>query len=252
MNSVGKAVRLAVRLLQIAMRNPSRMSHVLGTALAASDEVADPGQDLLRLRGVSPEQLLPATNEGERAVLALYPKTHASLSVLESVCLILLLKKAKAGVVFEFGTYLGVSITQLALNLGPNSRVYTLDLPEEQANIRFDIPDPDEREIALEGGKGSLVPAELKSRVTFLQQDSAAFDEKPYAGKIDFVFVDGAHSADYIRNDSEKGWRMLRSGGIIAWHDCRIADPAVVRYLLSSPFRPARIEQTSLAFATKT
>jgi len=63
--------------------------------------------------------------------------------------------------------------------------------------------------------------------------------------------VDGAHSYDYVKNDSEKGWRMLRSGGVMAWHDFRMQDPDVVRYLLESPYQPARILNTSLAFARK-
>jgi predicted O-methyltransferase YrrM len=96
-----------------------------------------------------------------------------------------------------------------------------------------------------------LVPDDLRKRIEFLRQDSATFDEAPYVGQMDFVFVDGAHNAAYVRNDSEKGWRMLRPGGIMAWHDCRPADPAVVAYLLECPFRPARIFGTTLAFAAK-
>ncbi|HUA67287.1 MAG TPA: hypothetical protein VMA13_01955, partial [Candidatus Saccharimonadales bacterium] len=59
------------------------------------------------------------------------------------------------------------------------------------------------------------------------------------------------HNYDYVKNDSEKGWRMLRSGGMIAWHDCRPQDPAVVRYLLESSYEAIRISSTSLAFARK-
>ena len=68
---------------------------------------------------------------------------------------------------------------------------------------------------------------------------------------MDFVFVDGAHNYDYVKNDSEKGWRMLRRGGIIAWHDCRHQDPDVIRFLLQCSFEPVRIAGTTVAFATK-
>src|SRR5208282_5304838 len=141
--------------------------------------------DLLRIPAVLPEDLLPEEGPPPRMTLALFPRTYAGVSLLELLCLILLLKRSKAGAVFEFGTYKGVSTTQLALNLPENGSVATLDLPEDHA---------------------------------------AAFDESPYAGRMDFVFVDGAHSADYVRNDSEKGWRMLREGGIMAWHDCCVND----------------------------
>lgn len=246
-----KVFRLGFRLLKIGAGNPARISHVLGTALAATDEVVDRSCDLLRLPQLEVNDLLPEAGDPWMAQLALFPKTHASISVLEFTCLILLLKRAKATRVFEFGTYKGVSITQLALNLPADSTIYTLDLPESPLDTRFAISDPEDAVIAGEKGKGSLVPPEVRRRITFLHQDSAAFDETPHAGQMDFVFVDGAHNYDYVKNDSEKGWRMLRRGGIIAWHDYRPNDPDVVRYLIECSYRPSRIVGTTLAFAVK-
>jgi predicted O-methyltransferase YrrM len=208
-------------LLSIASRNPKRLSHVLGTALAASDDVVDPALDLLRMPHVDVSELLPESAEASRIHLVMYGKTYASISDLEFICLVKLMKRAAAVRVFEFGTYLGISITQLALNLPPESVIYTLDLPDDSTSTRLSIDDPHEAAITLEKRRGSLIPPDVKPRITFLQQDSAAFDESPHAGTIDFVFVDGAHSYDYVKNDSEKGWRMLRSGGIMAWHDVR-------------------------------
>jgi predicted O-methyltransferase YrrM len=250
MNSLQKAGRLSFRLLKIAATNPRRLSHVLGTALSVSDDVVDKSCDLLRLPVVDVNDLLPPAGELWEIKMLMFTKMHASISLLESTALILLLKRTKAKRIFEFGTFKGISITQLALNLPDDSEIYTLDLPDEQLNTTFST-DPEDAAIAVEKGKGSLVPAELRPRIQFLKSDSAKFDESPYAGKMDFVFVDGAHNFDYVKNDSEKGWRMLRSGGIIAWHDCRHQDPGVVRYLLQSAFKPGRISGTTVAFATK-
>ena len=37
---------------------------------------------------------------------------------------------------------------------------------------------------------------------------------------MDFIFVDGSHSYDYVLNDSRKALSLLRGGkGIILWHD---------------------------------
>jgi hypothetical protein len=251
MNALQKAGRLCANLLRIGLTNPRRLHYVMGMTLAATEDVADRSLDLLRLPHMRVEDLLPAPGSGFRATLALFHKTNASVSVLEFFTLILLLKRANAASVFEFGTYKGASITQMALNLGPQSRIYTLDLPEDDPRSRYAISSPKDAVIAVEKGKGSLVPADLRDRITFLQQDSATFDETPYAGSIDFVFVDGAHNLDYVHNDSEKGWRMLRPGGIMAWHDCCLGDPDVVRFLLGCPFAPTRVQGTSLAFAVK-
>lgn len=250
MNLAKKAARLLKLVLKFTVTRPNRLSHVMGCALAAAEEVNDPETDLLRFPYVAPEDILPEEGNLSTITLGLFNKTHASLSVLEWITLVLLLKKAKAQSVFEFGTYKGVSITQLALNLAQDSQIRTLDLPD-QSSIELKISDPDELQIAREGGKGSLVPEHIRARVQFLKQDSAKFDASSLAGKVDFIFVDGAHSYDYVRNDSQKAWQMLRSGGIVAWHDCRVADPDVVKYLLESDYNPKRIIGTSLAFAIK-
>jgi hypothetical protein len=251
MNALRKTVRLGIRLLKIGVCNPARLSHILGTALSASDDVIDRSCDLLRLQKVDVNDLLPDTKDPLRVELAIFPKAYASGSVLEFICLVLLLKRVKATRVFEFGTYKGVSITQFAINLPEGSNIYTLDLPDDPINTRLVIADPEDADIAVEKDKGSLIPSELRPRITFLKQDSAAFDESPYAGQMDLVFVDGAHNYDYVKNDTEKGWRMLRSDGIIVWHDFRPSDPGVVRYLLESSYKPVRIINTTLAFACK-
>lgn len=251
MSTARKMALLCARLARIVCTNPRGLSHVVGTALSVSADVADRSADLLRLPRVGVEDLLPEGPTDEHIRLAVVPKTNASISLLEALALALLLRKARAENVFEFGTYKGVSITQLALNVPAQGRIYTLDLPDESGESLYPIPSPKDAVLVRESVKGSLVPPDLRERIQFLREDSARFDETPLRGTIDFVFVDGAHNLEYVRNDSEKGWRMLRPGGIIAWHDCCPQDPDVVRYLLQCPFRPTRITSTSLAFAVK-
>ena len=130
--------------------------------------------------------------------------------------------------------------------------MWTLDLPEETApNSILNIAKESERSIASESGKGSLIPQDLLPRIEFLRQDSAIFEPDPFLHSMDFVFVDGAHSAEYVRNDSLKGWEMLRVGGIIVWHDCVPSHPDVVKFVKASTWSPKRISGTSLAFAVK-
>lgn len=251
LNSLAKAARLGLRLLKISVSNPQRLSHVLGSALAASDEVVDSSCDVLRLPQVQLNDLLPEAGDPWTIKLDLFPRSYASISLLETLGLLLLLKRAKAGNVFEFGTYKGISITQFALNLPFESRIFTLDLPEGTNETQLDLTDADDARIAQQDGKGSLVPQDLRPRITFIKQDSACLDVSTYSGKMDFIFVDGAHNYDYVKNDSDKGWQMLRRGGIMAWHDCRHQDPDVVRFLLESPYKPSLLLGTSVAFAQK-
>jgi hypothetical protein len=57
--------------------------------------------------------------------------------------------------------------------------------------------------------KGSAAAAKIKQ----LWADSAHFDEQPYRDRMDLVFVDTAHSYEYVRNDSGKALSMVRRGG---------------------------------------
>jgi hypothetical protein len=68
---------------------------------------------------------------------------------------------------------------------------------------------------------------------------------------MDLIFVDGAHSYEYVKNDTVKGLEMLRPGGIIAWHDCTPSHPSVVRYLSMLPHMPTIVHGTTIAFLVK-
>ncbi len=69
-----------------------------------------------------------------------------------------------------------------------------------------------------------------QSIITQLWGDSATFDFSPYYNSMDFVFIDGAHSEHYVKNDTEKALQLIKkSGGIIVWHDAHLF--GVVKFL---------------------
>lgn len=246
-----KSFLLFRRLGGIAWKNPRGLRPVFGHALAASENHLDCARDISRLPAVTLEQLAAEESEPVEIAADIFPEIGQSIMAIEAVALGVLLRKFKAQRVFEFGTHRGVSTTQLALNIGRDGRVFTLELPRENRQTRFDLKSSADAAIANQDLKADLIPARLRDRVTFLEHDSATFDEHPYAGTMDAVFVDGAHVYEYVRNDSEKGWRMLRTGGVIIWHDFRPQTPDVMRYLFESNFQPKRIQGTTLAFAVK-
>jgi hypothetical protein len=56
-------------------------------------------------------------------------------------------------------------------------------------------------------------------KICQLYGDSATFDFTPFFG-MDFIFIDGSHSYEYVLNDSRKAIQLLREGkGVILWHD---------------------------------
>lgn len=246
-----KLFTLLGRLAAIAVKKPRGLRYVLGNALAQSEQVREENVDVTALPEVSVEDLFEEANQ--EVVLSLWavPPVARSISLHEAVCLSALMKRVRARRVFEFGTYRGVSTTQLALNLPPDGQVFTLDLPVTDLNTQFELDTVGEVEVVKDARKGDLIPDHLRPRITFIAQDSAKFDPGPYENSVDLVFVDGAHTAEYVKNDSEKGWRMLRPGGIICWHDCRFNSPSVIKFLRQCPYQPKRILAGSIAFAVK-
>jgi predicted O-methyltransferase YrrM len=181
----------------------------------------------------------------------LFREGQAAISPLEALALASLIRSHGYKRIFEFGTYKGVSTTQFALSVGPDGTVYTLDLPENDPRHGLAITCRREEELTVDKGKGALIPADLLPQVKFLREDSARFDPAPFENQIDFVFVDGAHSAAYVENDTKKGWRMLRPGGSIAWHDCNSRHLDVVRFVKQFGHSVTRIADTSLVYCTK-
>jgi len=251
-NNLSKVAVLFGRLGKLAVSNPRGLREVAGIALATTDGLMDSAVDVLPIPTISLETLIGEGSLTNLEVKTLaFPRLAFSIMLLEAVGLGVLIRMCNASRVFEFGTHRGISTSQLAANLPAGGHVFTLDLPRSDTKTHFKVDDWAEQEVANYPRKGDLIPEELRKQVTFLEQDSALFDPKPYLESMDFVFVDAAHTREYVINDSEKAWAMLKPGGIVAWHDCRAQSPEVSRYLRSCSYKPRRISDTTLAFAIK-
>lgn len=133
-----------------------------------------------------------------------------------------LLRKYKPSACFEIGTFDGRTTLNMAYNTPDNTCIYTLDLPAENLNktvLDIDFGDTNYIDKPVSGSRFLNDPYALE-KITQLYGDSASFDFSPWRGKIDFVFVDGSHSYDYVRNDTKVALHLLRNGeGTIVWHD---------------------------------
>lgn len=138
--------------------------------------------------------------------------------------------------IFEIGTYQGRTTYHLTL-AAEDALVYTLNLPPEE--------DPSVAEFI--GCWFKNTDRERQIRQIFA--NSSDFDPTPYIGAMNLVFVDGDHSYEAVKNDSEKALQMLAPGGIMLWHDFATKSPGVVRYLREfSRQRPLfRLKHTCLA-----
>ncbi len=163
----------------------------------------------------------------------------------------------KSTCIFEFGTCTGKTTYLLARNAPDNAEVITLTLPPDQRSTYVNGAG-DARGDRLAALKESAFNSfyyqgtAVEDRVTQLFADSKTFDESPYVGQCDLIFIDGAHAASYVESDSRKALRMVKPGGLIFWHDYRgpSRSPGVFRTLnmLAKEFPLRHVAKTSLVF----
>jgi predicted O-methyltransferase YrrM len=119
---------------------------------------------------------------------------------------------------FEIGTNVGRTTWTVARN-NPDMALFTLDVAPGEATA-FDLPADDRAFFrpAARCGEAFRDTPEAE-RITQLWGDSATFDFSPYEATVDFVYVDGAHTYEYVRSDTANALRMLSPSGTIAWDD---------------------------------
>lgn len=164
-----------------------------------------------------------------------------------------LLKDNKSNVVFEIGTFDGRTTRAMALNLNnEQGKILTLNLPPASNNVSLSTSAVDVQLASKVISGERFINSPQKKYIHQLWGDSASFDFSPYLNSIDFVFIDGAHSEHYVKNDTEKALQLIRqSGGIIVWHDAHLF--GVVKYLrpwiIENKLPVYFIKDTSLAVA---
>jgi len=244
------ATRVAewLRTAGIALRNV-----LLGGNAAALSLLARPGklveyasESLFLLKAMTGRRGIPEANVFEvleapatspvqlrllRGSFGFQP-TASLMSDLVALCLLARILEPRR--IFEIGTATGSSTLHLALN-APDATVFTLDLPPgdfARVALRTTLMDDAHIRPSVRGHQPVFLGTEAESRIVALHGDSAAFDFSPYHGNIDLFFVDGAHSYEYVRNDTERALDCVRPGGVIAWHDFgRAGVNGVSRYL---------------------
>ncbi len=151
--------------------------------------------------------------------------------------------------IFEIGTARGYTALQFAAN-APEAEVFTLDLPQG-SNTSLPITVMDRVFSDVEKGQ-TLKGRKEAAYIHRLLGDSASFDFSAYAKNIDLFFIDGAHTYEYVKNDTLKALECCHPGSVILWHDYgRRGINGVTRWLnefARSHFPVYRVPNGSLAY----
>lgn len=181
-----------------------------------------------------------------------------NVSLLELVVLNKLVRSSRPRSIVEIGTFDGRTTLNLAANAPDDARVYTLDLPRQEVESTAFPLDRFDRYCVEKDRSGSrFLGTDCERKITQLYGDSATFDFGPYRDQTDFVFVDGAHSYEYVLSDSRNALSLLRGGkGIIVWHDYNEWDGVTIAlnelYRSDPAFAGLKwIQKTTLAYLAR-
>ncbi len=171
----------------------------------------------------------------------------------EAWILATLAKNAKN--MFEFGTCTGKTSYLWAINSAEDAKIYTLTLSPEQVekynaeNSKDTALMGEVAKIESQFTKFMYTNTPVEGKITQIFNDSKLFDETPYLGKMDLIFVDGSHAYSYIMSDTQKALNMLAPNGIILWHDFRgngeVADVYKAMHELAKKMPLVHIAETS-------
>lgn len=145
-----------------------------------------------------------------------------STTDLEAWILAVLVKRATR--MFEFGTGTGRTTYLWARNSPPDAVITTITLAADQTALYVDGPTDkaSDADTAIEESAFTeflYSGTDVAVKVEQLLGDSKVFDETPYIGMMDLIFVDGSHAYSYVMSDTRKALRMIKPGGLILWHD---------------------------------
>ncbi len=138
----------------------------------------------------------------------------------------------------EFGTWEGFGATLCATTC--DAEIWTLNHPDGERDAAGqpaysrEMHESEERPDGaqpVEGGEvfqtdaGAFIgwryrKAGLAHRVHQILADSRQWDTRDFApGFFDSILIDGGHHSDVVASDTEKALPLLRSGGLMLWHD---------------------------------
>ncbi len=136
----------------------------------------------------------------------------------------------------EFGTWLGEGVTYCLEET--EATVWTVNLPFGDASSSYgfyteDIPDAQRwaekiglpvRNSYTSDAIGFIGKAYLEKgygrRVCQIYADSREWDTSAYPGGFfDSILIDGGHTKEIVISDTHKALPLLRSGGLMLWHD---------------------------------
>jgi hypothetical protein len=135
--------------------------------------------------------------------------------------------------IFETGTFRGVGTLTMALN-APDADIYTLDLPEQYTETEVETLSHGDKEwvrLSRTSTGFAFLGHPAAERIHQLRGSSLTFTPPGFLSDTDLCFIDGGHSYECIKADTEIALKILSPNGVIVWDDYTWFVDGVGKYL---------------------
>lgn len=138
---------------------------------------------------------------------------YAVQSLWELTQLLSEVARLRPATIMEIGTHRGGTLYCWSRLLPPDAALVSLDLPADPGDVRTTVAAL-EKLLASKTQKCAFIRDDSHAPAT-LEKVKAALGGRP----VDFLFIDGDHSYEGVKLDFEMYRGLVRSGGLIAFHD---------------------------------
>lgn len=156
------------------------------------------------------------------------PSEIGSITVVDQIVLLSLIRLTSPRRIIEIGTYLGYSTALLAMN--SSAQIFSIDLPKvemtrnsfDEQLVRSDGNYNDDFLRSEQNKRGEIyldyLSSEERGRISLIKSDSTLINFQEEFEYADFIFIDGGHESSIVEKDTLNA-RSIVKNGVIVWHD---------------------------------
>jgi len=210
-------------------------------------------QQVLQESPILRKSLSELVEDSHRVIFENCFSRNGNLTFYEMLVLVSFVVKRDPKRILEIGTFDGNTTLQMALNASENAIVHTIDLPMGKYETCQPVLESDIQFIKDEGKnrrKFEKKAVAHKIRQHFGDSTNYDFSKFTTEGPLDFIFIDGGHSYQCVKSDTENALKVLSENGCIFWHDFTPLFGGIFQFLceLSREVPLIHIDGTNLVF----